>query len=56
VNITCKISYTRDVVQKATFEALFFSRFNLKKNADEIKEMICSALGENAVSYSTCKK
>lgn len=30
--------------------------FQLKKNAAEAKDMICSAIGENAVSYSTCKK
>lgn len=30
--------------------------FQLKKNAVEAKEMICSILGEKAVSYSTCKK
>ncbi|KYM95002.1 hypothetical protein ALC62_14359 [Cyphomyrmex costatus] len=30
--------------------------FQLKKNAAEAQEMICSALGENSVSYSTCKK
>jgi len=28
----------------------------LKKNATEAKEMICSALSENTVSYSTCKR
>ena len=27
-----------------------------KKNTAEAQEMICSTLGENAVSYSTCKK
>jgi len=32
VNITCKISYTRDIVRKATFEALpFFRVFQRKK-------------------------
>ena len=30
--------------------------FQLKKSAAEAQEMICSALGETAVSYSTCKK
>jgi len=30
--------------------------FQLKKSAAEAQEMICSALGETAVSYSICKK
>lgn len=30
--------------------------FQVKKNAAEAMEMICSALGEDAVSYSTCSK
>jgi len=41
--------------EKATFEALLFA-FKLEKNAAETKEIICSALAENAVSYNTCKK
>jgi len=28
----------------------------LEKNVAEAKEMICSALSEKAVSYSTCKR
>jgi len=30
--------------------------FQIEKNAAETKEMICLALGENTVLYSTCKK
>lgn len=30
--------------------------FQLKKNASEATEMICSALGESAITYKTCKK
>ena len=30
--------------------------FTLKKNAAEAQEMICAALGEDAIAYSTCKK
>ena len=30
--------------------------FQLKKSAAEAQELICSALGDDAVSYSTCKK
>jgi len=46
VNTTCKISYTRDVVRKATLEALPSFAFQLEKNAVEVKEMICSTLAE----------
>jgi len=57
MNIICKISYIRDTVRKTTFNwhCLLFA-FQLKKNAAEAKEMICSAMSENAASYSTCKK
>ena len=30
--------------------------FQLKKNAAEATEMICSALEESAVTHKTCKK
>jgi len=35
---------------------LLFFAFQLKKNVAEAQEMICSALEETVVSYSTCKK
>ena len=35
---------------------LLFFAFQLKKNVAEAQEMICSALREDAVFYTTCKK
>jgi len=41
-------NYTHDVVRKATFEVLPSFRVSTKKNTAKAKEMICSALSENA--------
>ena len=41
---------------KNSFEAMPPFRFQIQKNAYVAKKMIFSALGCNAVSYSTCKK
>ena len=55
-DITSKDKGEYNVVRKASIEALPPFRSQLYKNAGKAKGMIFSALGENAVTYSTCRK
>ena len=51
-----KVDGENNIIQEATFEALPPVRVSAEKKCQEAQQMICVALGEAAVSYSTYKK